>query len=65
VTAITALLVSLYVPPVRRIFHFSVLHFNDLLIATLAGFFGVLWFETLKLLTRAFRRPLLRPEVKA
>src|SRR5262249_17434720 len=63
--AISTLLITLYVPPVRSIFHFSVLHFNDLLIAVVAGFFGVLWFELLKLLAPLFRRPELRPEVKA
>lgn len=44
-----ALLLVLYVPLLRKLFHFSVLHPSDVLIAVLAGFFGVLWFEALKL----------------
>jgi Ca2+-transporting ATPase len=47
-TLLTLTLV-LYVPPLRNIFHFSVLHLNDVIIAMAAGFFGVLWFEALKL----------------
>ncbi|MGB9120750.1 MAG: cation-translocating P-type ATPase [Candidatus Angelobacter sp.] len=46
---IVALLLVLYVPLLRNLFHFTVLHASDVLIAVLAGFFGVLWFETLKL----------------
>jgi Ca2+-transporting ATPase len=46
---ILALLLVLYVPLLRNLFHFSVLHPSDVLIAVLAGFFGVVWFEALKL----------------
>jgi P-type Ca2+ transporter type 2C len=46
---IVALLLVLYVPLLRSLFHFTILHPNDVLIAVLAGFFGVLWFEALKL----------------
>jgi Ca2+-transporting ATPase len=45
---IVALLLVLYVPLLRKLFHFTVLHPSDVLIAVLAGFFGVLWFEALK-----------------
>jgi P-type Ca2+ transporter type 2C len=47
-TVLTLALV-LSVAPLRNIFHFSVLHINDVLIAMSAGFLGVLWFEALKL----------------
>ena len=43
-----ALLLVLYVPLLRNLFHFTVLHPSDVLIAVLAGFFGVLWFEAFK-----------------
>lgn len=46
---IVALLLVLYVPLLRNLFHFTVLHPSDVLIAVLAGFLGVLWFEALKL----------------
>jgi Ca2+-transporting ATPase len=54
--AICTLLLTLYVRPVRSIFHFSTLHFGDMCIAVLAGFLGVLWFELLKLVTKPARR---------
>ncbi|MGZ4867180.1 MAG: cation-translocating P-type ATPase [Candidatus Angelobacter sp.] len=55
-----ALLLVLYVPLLRNLFHFSVLHPSDVLIAVLAGFFGVVWFEALKLVNgrgRVHRNP--------
>ena len=52
--AVSTLMIALYFPPARRVFHFSVLHFDDLLIAVAAGFLGVVWFEALKLLARQF-----------
>jgi P-type Ca2+ transporter type 2C len=59
------LLLALYVPVLRSIFRFSILHAGDLLLAALAGFFGVLWFEVLKLTTTHFRRLKERQQVKA
>jgi P-type Ca2+ transporter type 2C len=50
--AISTLMATLYIPWLRNVFHFSPLHPGDLLIAVLAGFFGVLWFELLKLVPR-------------
>jgi Ca2+-transporting ATPase len=47
--AIVALFLVLYVPLPRSLFHFSTPHPCDVLIAVSAGFFGVLWFEALKL----------------
>lgn len=44
-----ALLLVLYVPLLRNLFHFTVLRPRDVLIGVFAGFFGVLWFEALKL----------------
>lgn len=45
-----ALLLVLYVPNLRNLFHFSFLHWNDLVLTFLAGVIGVVWFEGLKLL---------------
>src|SRR5581483_5617210 len=42
----------LYVPFIRELFRFSVLHVNDLLICLGAGVASILWFEVLKLATR-------------
>jgi len=49
---LTTLLVILYVPNVRTIFQFSVLHANDLLVAFVLGFVSITWFEVLKLVRR-------------
>jgi Ca2+-transporting ATPase len=54
--AIVTLIVVLYAPALRSLFHFSVLHPDDLLIAGSAGFAGVLWFELMKLIGRGLRR---------
>jgi Ca2+-transporting ATPase len=62
--SIGTLLLAIYLPPMRSIFHFSTLHFGDMSIAVLAGFLGVLWFELLKVLTKSggrFRSPGVRP----
>lgn len=40
---------SLYVPLLRDIFHFSTLHLNDLALCLAGGFASVIWFEGLKL----------------
>lgn len=61
----STLLLALYVPALRSIFRFSILHARDLFLAALAGFFGVLWFEVLKLTTTHFRRLRTEPQVKA
>jgi Ca2+-transporting ATPase len=42
----------LYVPFIRELFRFSMLHVNDLLICLGAGVVSVLWFEALKIITR-------------
>jgi Ca2+-transporting ATPase len=49
---IATLLVTLYVPYVRGIFLFSVLHPNDLLVAFSLGAASITWFEILKLIRR-------------
>jgi len=38
----------LYVPFLRQLFHFSTLHFTDLVICFAAGVISILWFELLK-----------------
>jgi len=37
-------------PFLRKLFHFSTLHLDDLAICIGAGIFSILWFEGLKLL---------------
>ena len=49
---ILTLAAVLSVPPLRDLFHFSVLHLDDVLIAVFAGFFGVLGFGALRSLDR-------------
>ena len=43
---------ALYVPFLRELFHFSTLHFVDLLICLAAGSSSIMWFEGLKLFKR-------------
>jgi Ca2+-transporting ATPase len=50
--AICTLLLAFYLPPMRAIFHFSIMHLSDISIAVLAGFLGVLWVELFKLLAK-------------
>jgi len=61
----STLLLALYLPVLRSVFHFSILPLRDMLLAALAGFFGVLWFEVLKLTSGRFRRLRGKPQVKA
>jgi Ca2+-transporting ATPase len=56
VGALAALALVLYVPPLRVLFKFSLLHPGDVLAAASAGFLGVLWFELLKLFGARLRR---------
>jgi Ca2+-transporting ATPase len=42
----------LYVPFLREMFHFSVLHVNDLLICLGAGIVSILWFEIFKMIKK-------------
>lgn len=60
---ITTLLVILYVPYVRGIFGFSVLHLNDLLVAFSLGGGSITWFEIVKLIRRR-THPQRRTSVK-
>ncbi len=50
-TAISALLLVIYVPALRNLFHFSVLSVLDLLIALASGVVSLLWFEVFKKLS--------------
>jgi Ca2+-transporting ATPase len=40
----------LYIPFLRKVFHFDMLHYEDILIALVAGILSVLWFEILKII---------------
>jgi Ca2+-transporting ATPase len=57
---VTTLLVILYIPDVRTIFQFSVLHPNDLFVAFALGFVSITWFEVLKLIRRRDGQVLMR-----
>jgi Ca2+-transporting ATPase len=48
--AVLLLTLVLSLPFFRRLFHFTVLHPDDLLICFVAGLFSILWFEGLKIL---------------
>jgi Ca2+-transporting ATPase len=43
--ALLSLVLVLYVPALRELFHFSVLHLDDLLIVFLTGILSVAWFK--------------------
>lgn len=47
--ALLSLVLVLYVPELRELFHFSVIHFEDMLIALFAGIFSVLWIKILNI----------------
>ncbi|MFA4967792.1 MAG: cation-translocating P-type ATPase, partial [Candidatus Margulisiibacteriota bacterium] len=47
--ALASLVLVLYIPFTRGLFHFSLMHTDDLAIAFAAGIVSVLWFELLKL----------------
>lgn len=55
--ALAILAAILYVPALRDLFRFSFLHPGDVLIACLAGFAGVLWFELFKSAGKWLRSP--------
>lgn len=43
--ALLSLSIVLYIPFLRELFHFSMLHADDVLIASIAGILSVLWFK--------------------
>jgi Ca2+-transporting ATPase len=51
--AIMFLAIVLYVPFVKDLFHFSTLHFIDLVICLMAGIISILWFEGFKIWRRS------------
>jgi Ca2+-transporting ATPase len=50
--ATLALLAVLYLPLLRNLFHFEVMHGNDVIIALTGAIASLLWFEALKLLSK-------------
>ena len=56
----TTLFAVLYVPYLRILFQFSVLHLNDLAVALVLGSISITWFEVLKLVRRARGQPASR-----
>jgi len=49
---LTALLFILYTPIFRSLFHFEVLHWDDLAVAFVGGLVSLIWFEGFKMLSR-------------
>ncbi|MBU3968139.1 MAG: hypothetical protein KKG76_12350, partial [Euryarchaeota archaeon] len=47
--ALLSLSIVLYVPFLRDLFHFSILHPDDILIAGIAGILSVIWFKQRKI----------------
>jgi len=43
---------TIYVPFLRKLFHFSWMHQDDILIFVTAGFLSVAWFELIKFFAR-------------
>jgi Ca2+-transporting ATPase len=58
--AIALLLLVLYVPFLRNLFHFAFLHPRDLMICLFAGVCSILWFEGLKAFKRRSHSNLIR-----
>jgi Ca2+-transporting ATPase len=54
--ALSLLAAALYIPGVRDLFGFAVLHPSDLLICLAAGMASILWFEVIKTLGKRRRR---------
>ncbi|MFA6357884.1 MAG: cation-translocating P-type ATPase [Candidatus Omnitrophota bacterium] len=52
--ALAALMLVIYVPALRNLFHFSVLSVGDLLIAFVSGIISLVWFEGFKALNKKF-----------
>ena len=52
VATLAFLALVLYIPPVRNIFHFDFLHFNDILLCLAAAVLSISWFEGVKYFTR-------------
>ena len=50
----------LYVPFLRKLFHFSTLHPTDIAICLAAGFASILWFEGLKVVAARAKRAVKR-----
>jgi Ca2+-transporting ATPase len=53
---LTFLALALYVPFLRTLFHFSSLHPGDIALCLAMGALSILWFETLKMSDRRWRR---------
>ena len=52
--ALAALMMVIYVPALRNLFHFSILSAEDLLITLASGIVSLAWFEGLKALNKKF-----------
>jgi Ca2+-transporting ATPase len=54
--AFVALVLVIYVPMLRNLFHFSALSLEDIFIALIGGFFSLSWFEGLKAFNRKYEK---------
>lgn len=52
--ALGALMLVIYAPPLRNLFHFSALSVEDMLIAFVSGIVSLAWFEGFKVLSKGF-----------
>lgn len=46
---------ALFIPFMRHLFHFDLLHVNDLILCLTAGIFSILWFELIKIISKKFK----------
>ncbi len=58
--AVSFLGLVIYVPLLRKLFHFEKMHLNDLLICLLAGVLSILWFELVKFFSSKKQAALMR-----
>ena len=58
--ALALLMLVLYLPFLRKLFHFTFLHPDDLLICFLAGVFSILWFEGVKIFKKRRNSNIIR-----
>jgi Ca2+-transporting ATPase len=58
--AVTFLCLVIYVPFLRRVFHFGMIHRGDLFIALAAGVLSVIWFDLVKVTLKKSGMELMR-----
>lgn len=46
---------ALFIPFMRRLFHFDFLHLNDIILCLTAGIFSIVWFELIKIISKKLK----------